>query len=767
MRYHRRTVQCAVEHCGFSVLLAVVVSLSACGSPPPIIDAFSEYVPLQARSVSTDIIYPSLLEFDALLGRGWEPLDTEQPVDQGRWIDGRIASFRFYAALEDAVTLELEGSILPRPRRPPQILSVRLNDQPVGETTTTPGWHTYEIALPEESLRQGWNRIELLFQQVRRLNDDSPRRMVAANIRRLRLISPFDRPVWADRPDEILVREAEDEARVVIDMPTDSVLDTYLELEEGMSLTGAVDPTFAEPAGTRDIWAAIEVLDASGEEHTIFQRAYDSVSGDREHLEIDLSRWANQLVRIRLRSWGRSNGVVRWHGLGLARRSGGTAVRQSDDLLAPPRSGRLAGRDVIFVILDAARADAFEEGYGLATPHVDALAAEGTRFTRAWAPAPWTGQTIPALLTGWHPSAIGAEVWSSQIPAPIPTLPELLHEHGYFTVLWSQHVLYEGNESLRRGFESSTEVSGWRDAFANRRVLPEPHELFVDDRPTFALIHLLPPHTPYSPPEPFLGSLTTWFEGKFKVDVAALDRLSGRTDTNLSAADVRYARGRYDENVMFADHLVGTLLHTIPAAGRYENALIAVFSDHGEGFFEHGRFLHSPTLYDEFLRLPLIVKWPQRSGFADVVTQPGSLIDLAPTLFDGLGLSDDRARFHGRSLLPLVFDGASLHRNLFAETRGTGAPSGRVNPSYALQSGLHKVILTEKSGVTELYDLGSDPGEQVDINSTESLRARLLLQELLLQRYRNQVALAEAGGQHVAPLDPDVVRRLSALGYFH
>ena len=718
--------------------------------------------PLCRVRLAPSTVRPSRLEADPLLGNGWEPLDADQAIDQGRWIHGLQASFQFYTALEGAITLQIDGRALRRPNRP-QNLSVRLNGHPVGETTMTPEWQTYEFGLADGFLRQGWNRIELRFERVYRLNNDGPR--VAANVRRLRLTSPLDRPIWEHRPDEILVREAEDEARVTIHMPTDSVLETYLEVERGAALTGAVDSTLAEVDRPPEVWAGIEVLDGSGEEQAVFRKQYDSITGDRQDLEIDLSHWADQVVRIRLKSWGRSNGVVHWHGLGVTSRDGDFAIERPTDALAPPRSGRLAGRDIIFIILDTARADAFEKDYGLATPHVDALAAEGTRFTQAWAPAPWTGQTIPALLTGQYASAIGVEAWGSQIPATVPTLPELLQRAGYFTVLWSQHVFYTRNESLQRGFDSFAEVSGWRDAFTERSVLPGADELFVDDRPTFALIHLLPPHTPYSPPEPFLGSLTGWYEGNLNVDVSVLDRLSGRTDTNLSAEDLRYARGRYDENVMFADDLVGRLARIMQAANRYETALIAVFSDHGEGFFEHGRFLHSPVLYDEFLRIPLIVKWPQRSGFVDLVSQLVSLMDLFPTLVDGLPLADDRARFHGRSLLPLAFDGVALRRGLFAETIGTGAPSGRVDPSYAFRSGSHKVILTEKTGASELYDLGGDPGEQVDIASTDPLRTQLLLQQLLLQRYRNRVALAEAGGQHVAPLDPDVVRSLRALGY--
>ncbi len=82
-----------------------------------------------------------------------------------------------------------------------------------------------------------------------------------------------------------------------------------------------------------------------------------------------------------------------------------------------------------------------------------------------------------------------------------------------------------------------------------------------------------------------------------------------------------------------------------------------VTSDHGEGFLEHGQFLHSRELYQEFIRVPLVVKWPKNvTGFSSSVDDPVSLIDLVPTFVDGLDLAGGEHGFQGRSLLPAVFD---------------------------------------------------------------------------------------------------------------
>ena len=151
---------------------------------------------------------------------------------------------------------------------------------------------------------------------------------------------------------------------------------------------------------------------------------------------------------------------------------------------------------------------------------------------------------------------------------------------------------------------------------------------------------------PYQPPEPFQGRRSAWYAGDFPVSAAALNRSARAVGRRPSSEDIRYVRSRYDENVEFADHLVGRVVRMLREAGRYDDALVMLTSDHGEGFFEHGRFLHTRLLYDEFLRIPLIVKWPvTATGFAAEVDVDVSLVDLAPTIVDGLGLSQDLAGF--------------------------------------------------------------------------------------------------------------------------
>lgn len=204
----------------------------------------------------------------------------------------------------------------------------------------------------------------------------------------------------------------------------------------------------------------------------------------------------------------------------------------------------------------------------------------------------------------------------------------------------------------------------------------------------------------------------------------------------------------------------------IRGAGRYEDTMIVLTSDHGEAFYEHGYFLRTRLLYDEFLRIPLIVKWPgTATGFPAAVDSDVSLVDVVPTVVDGLALTRDMEGFQGRTLLPLVFDGVPLERALFAETRGVARRDATPRPARTLVDGQFKLTTSDVAEEIELFNLSSDPLEQDNVAQEQPFRARLLLQNLLLQQHRNAAALSRHVQQPDEPLDPETIRKLRALGY--
>jgi arylsulfatase A-like enzyme len=233
----------------------------------------------------------------------------------------------------------------------------------------------------------------------------------------------------------------------------------------------------------------------------------------------------------------------------------------------------------------------------------------------------------------------------------------------------------------------------------------------------------------------------------------------------LTEADLRYLRDRYLENASYADHLLGRLLALLDAHGRYKEALIVLLSDHGEAFHEHGRFLHSPDVHNEVLHVPLIVKWPEsRKGFRPAVDGPVSLVDLLPTLVDGLSLEGGVDGYQGRSLLAASFEGERGPRPLYAVTRGHHNPDFPPRPHLMLESDGWRLLHRPVSDESRLFQVGRDPAERHDLSARFVMRTLLLRQAVRMQRAWNRQLL----GVERAPvdaLDPAAREQLEALGY--
>jgi arylsulfatase A-like enzyme len=232
------------------------------------------------------------------------------------------------------------------------------------------------------------------------------------------------------------------------------------------------------------------------------------------------------------------------------------------------------------------------------------------------------------------------------------------------------------------------------------------------------------------------------------------------------AVELRYVRDRYLENVAYADHLLGRVLSLLDQQGRYRETLVVLLSDHGEAFHEHGQFMHRLNVHREALHVPLIVKWPASvRGFRPEVTQPVSLVDLVPTLVDGLSLGGEDG-FQGRSLLPLCFEGVSSERALYAMTRGRHLERDGPRPQLMLESGGWRILYRPRADEVQLYRVDSDPQERVDLARELPLRALLIRQSVLMQSAWNRDLLG-VGIPRADELDPEDREQLGALGYLN
>jgi arylsulfatase A-like enzyme len=429
-------------------------------------------------------------------------------------------------------------------------------------------------------------------------------------------------------------------------------------------------------------------------------------------------------------------------------------------------------RVVVIVLVDTLRADSLS-CYGGAnpTPSIDALASEGVRFDAAIASSGWTLPSVASLLTGTSPrihKALGKGTGLTPISAPLETGAERLRDKGFYTVALTNAAFVNPLLGLTRGFDEVSHEHAYNDSI---RRADETVDVALaalaehEGRDTFCLLHLFDAHLAYDPPEgwrpePSNGS------GAFRTlrwqDCTSLK--AGRVGEHPPREHVKRVRAAYDAEVRFVDAMVGRLVAGMRALGLYDQATLVVTSDHGEEFWEHAGFEHGHSLYDELVRVPLILRLP--GGPAGVARgEQVRLVDVMPTLFDELGV-EPLETFEGRSLLPLLAGEDTAPRPALSEGTLYG------HDKSALRDGRFKFIVDRnpKAAVREeLYDVLADPAESKNLLTERpdvASRMRVELATLIAEQETLGVGFPP---QEVLDLAPskraEIMRQLEDLGY--
>lgn len=401
-----------------------------------------------------------------------------------------------------------------------------------------------------------------------------------------------------------------------------------------------------------------------------------------------------------------------------------------------PRAAALAAGakppHVVLITVDALRADHLGlYGYARATsPELDAFARSAAVFERAYSQEAKTKGSIPSLLTGRFPSSIR---WGGRRYVPLhpseTTFVEGLLSAGYHTAGFVTHSYFLPQQGMARGFahydtslvSTQPEVAFGRPSSAalTERVLAHLRRVPAD-RPFFVWAHYFDPHERYLK-----------HEGFSRFGERAIDR--------------------YDGEIAYTDHHVGRLLRALRAHPEADNIVVVLTADHGEAFGEHGARFHGRTLYEEEIRVPLLVSGPGiRAGR---VRTPVALVDVAPTLLSLVGLPASHEH-QGRSLAPALRGEALPVVPIFSEI----LPEDRIGPRSAIVLGDHKLIFDERRNALLLFDLAVDPGERQSLLQRDPERARAMAAQLFTWR-RGPDALAHPapGGGSGSAADPRVL----------
>jgi arylsulfatase A-like enzyme len=237
---------------------------------------------------------------------------------------------------------------------------------------------------------------------------------------------------------------------------------------------------------------------------------------------------------------------------------------------------------------------------------------------------------------------------------------------------------------------------------------------------------------------------------------------------SLDADEVAFLEDVYDEEIRFTDAGIGELLDDLGGLGLADDTLVVVTADHGEELLERGWLGHTRTLYEEVVRVPFIVRAPASAG-ARVVEAPVSLVSLAPTILDYLGVDARDADFQGPSLRPLIDGSGDVElppvrsEVRFIVLNPDNILAEKIAFKRSLIDGHFKLIKDFRAQTLELYDLEHDPGERENLAAERPELTRQML--IALNRTRETEAADSAGdsGVTLAPRDAELLRKLGYI----
>jgi len=387
---------------------------------------------------------------------------------------------------------------------------------------------------------------------------------------------------------------------------------------------------------------------------------------------------------------------------------------------------------VILISIDTLRSDHLPiYGYkGVATPNIDALRADSILYERAYSHIPLTLPSHVSILTGMLPADNGIrDNIGNRLSPTIPTIPALLKKNGYATGGAVSAFVLRHETGFANGFDffddSVSPVNGVGDVLGriqrDGRETFKAAQKFLDaqtaSKPFFFFLHLYDPHTPYQPPEPFFSKYPN----------------------------------HYDGEIAFSDDTVGALIKELKDKGIYDEALIILLSDHGEGLNEHGEEEHGMFLYREDLQVPLLVKLPKSRRAGSSVKTPVQLVDVFPTILDRtVTPAPATGRRVGHSLLTFLDGGTS--RQIYSETYYPRLHFGWSDLESLIDGDSHYI----RAPQAELYNLASDPGERSNLVSND--RRTYTRMRAAIEPFLKEAAAPTT-------FDPEEAAKLEALGY--
>ncbi|HKB15474.1 MAG TPA: sulfatase, partial [Planctomycetota bacterium] len=377
-------------------------------------------------------------------------------------------------------------------------------------------------------------------------------------------------------------------------------------------------------------------------------------------------------------------------------------------------------------------------------------------FREATSTSSWTVPATASMVTGLAVHQHGAYRYPASLPPAAKTLATYLRDAGYETHGLAEGAFLGPALGLDRGFDQydwggTAKEPDWKS-------IPEWVREHRRYGPFFLFLHTYLVHAPYpeAPDSEDARDPRVGWLARRAIDYEGVIDPYNQGKLDLGAQERDYISRQYDALAARADGLLGDLLEGLDRELGDDERLLIVTADHGEEIFEHERFGHGQSLYEELLRVPLIVRFPGKSGgrFSPVRDEPVSLLDLVPTALEAAGIP-----------VPEHLPGLPL----FGSLPGRRVRVAETHVHAAVRLGSLKLILGQWTDVRwthapeELYDLKTDPGERRNLAPEKPQTVRAM--RGVLEHYRTLSLPGSATRPASRKVDGSELEEMRGLGY--
>ncbi|HWP93815.1 MAG TPA: sulfatase [Thermodesulfobacteriota bacterium] len=421
--------------------------------------------------------------------------------------------------------------------------------------------------------------------------------------------------------------------------------------------------------------------------------------------------------------------------------------------------------NVMILLIDCLRADHLSlYGYNRkTTPNIDELSKDAVVFTQAISQSTWTQTSMASLFTSLYPYQHGVDkieeangsIVSGVLNEQETTLAEVLFQNGFLTMAWTKGNHMKSATGFAQGFVKYDDNLGLIEEV--NKEFTEWLSLAGSNSNFFAYLHYNDLHDPYRPKPPYDTMYGIYSDVYSGIDFSNTSGFRKKILQGITKKDVDQLMAYYDGLLTYIDHRIGVLLDELKMAGLYDDTIIIVTADHGDGFMEHGYLGHSKAPYEELIRVPLIIKFPNSQYGGEVVKSQVRLIDVMPTILDYLGIRVGHS-LAGFSLLSFL----SADGKKDGEIDFPGYAYSERGDTLAIRTEKFKYIYFQSEKGEEFYDLVTDPHERDNIIASkqeEAAEFRKIALGVISERATKKKDVGEV------VLDKEAIEELKALGY--